>query len=377
MTPNDNYNKIQLNIDESLYRPKSKKGLIIGLVIFLVIAGAVLLYVYGRSNGWGHNNNTVSGQLSAVDTPYKDMLGRFEHPFASDTEGATAPIPTDPDPDPDDSAATITVIMPKDSFRAGELIMIDSEFKYDAKADAGLKNELLQIAYHTNGTYQVISTGDLLREDTITALNAMCEAFYRETGYTGYCVATDFAYCTAEDQQKWYDNAVGKYGAQIAPDIEFRGGESEHETGRAFDIRVRVGASNLLIKNADPVYNWIYKNAHKYGFVYRYPTDKALFTGVDLAGTSPHQDHFRYVGVAAATAMYENNWCFEEFLSYVKRYVSPDDAMIINCEDGTVYRMYFVPCNMYGETHIEIPASAAYSISGDNMAGFIITIEER
>ena len=375
MTPNDNNNGIKLNIDESLYAPKSKKKLIIGLVIFFIILLAAFLYVYGRSNGWGVDDGVIVGNMTVVDRDHGfGQIGKVEITVGKNNEDIS---PAPEDPDPDDSRDYITVIMPKDSYKAGELILINSEYKYDAEADRNLDSELRAIAFYKNSSYHAVSTEDLLRADTIAALNEMFADFEAETRLSGYVIGADFAYCTAEDQDKWYSNTVAYRGASEAPHYEFRGGESEHETGRAFDLRVLVGSRNILIKNADTTYRWVYENAYKYGFIYRYPDQKSLFTDVSLHESSDHQDHFRYVGIPAATAMHQNDWCFEEFLSMVKRYSSPDDAFVVRCENQKTYRMYFVPCNMYGETEIVIPSGVRYSVSGDNMAGFIITLESR
>ena len=77
-------------------------------------------------------------------------------------------------------------------------------------------------------------------------------------------------------------------------------GHSEHETGLAVDL---TGSSY-------DIFEWLANNAHHYGFIRRYPEDKIEVTGV--AGESWH---FRYVGIEAATAMYENEQVLEEYLA--------------------------------------------------------------
>jgi D-alanyl-D-alanine carboxypeptidase len=58
---------------------------------------------------------------------------------------------------------------------------------------------------------------------------------------------------------------------------------------------------------------WLSKNAHKYGFVLRYPADK-----VDTTGYKYEPWHYRFVGREAATEMYLADVCFEEYLSQAK-----------------------------------------------------------
>ena len=53
---------------------------------------------------------------------------------------------------------------------------------------------------------------------------------------------------------------------------------------------------------------WLRDNAHKYGFIMRYPKGKEYITGIEYEPW-----HFRYVGPEAATIIYENDLCLEEF----------------------------------------------------------------
>ena len=57
-----------------------------------------------------------------------------------------------------------------------------------------------------------------------------------------------------------------------------------------------------------PEYQWVIKNAYKYGFILRYPADK---TGI--TGTANEPWHFRYVGVELATKLYQENLSLEEY----------------------------------------------------------------
>lgn len=75
-------------------------------------------------------------------------------------------------------------------------------------------------------------------------------------------------------------------------------GCDEHQTGLAFDV-----------EGDDDSINYMKEHCAKYGFIFRYPADKAEFYGVAC-----EKPHFRYVGVEAAKYIVENNLCFEEFL---------------------------------------------------------------
>lgn len=115
-------------------------------------------------------------------------------------------------------------------------------------------------------------------------------------------------YRTAEKQQSLYDAKIEKFEREgCAPDEARRQAEqwvavpgySEHQLGFAVDIN---GATY-------DVYLWLQENSYKYGFIFRYPGDKTEITGV-----AEEVWHYRYVGVEAATEMYERGLCLEEYL---------------------------------------------------------------
>ena len=84
---------------------------------------------------------------------------------------------------------------------------------------------------------------------------------------------------------------------------------SEHTTGLAFDILCRecphsdVGYANTAEGR------WLAANAHRFGFILRYPADKQHITGVQFEPW-----HFRYVGKDAAQYIYSHSLCLEEYL---------------------------------------------------------------
>ena len=115
-------------------------------------------------------------------------------------------------------------------------------------------------------------------------------------------------YRTTEKQQKLYDDKIAEYRKQGYPDEEAEElagqwvalpGHSEHELGLAVDIN---GATY-------DVYLWLQTNSYKYGFIFRYPGNKTELTGV-----AEEVWHYRYVGVEAATEIYEQGICLEEYV---------------------------------------------------------------
>ena len=116
-------------------------------------------------------------------------------------------------------------------------------------------------------------------------------------------------YRTAETQEKFYQDKVQEYlnqGSSLEQAQEEArllvalSGHSEHQLGLAVDIN---GATYDL-------YSWLQENSYQYGFIFRYPGDKTEITGI-----SEEVWHYRYVGVEAATEMYQQGLCLEEYLA--------------------------------------------------------------
>ena len=122
------------------------------------------------------------------------------------------------------------------------------------------------------------------------------------------------AYRTYEEQQAMMDEKIQEYIAEgcskskakkLAKSWVAKPGTSEHELGLALDINADENFSS-----DEEVYNWLYENAYKYGFILRYPPGKTDVTGIDYEPW-----HYRYVGQEAASEIYYSGVCLEEYLS--------------------------------------------------------------
>lgn len=97
-----------------------------------------------------------------------------------------------------------------------------------------------------------------------------------------------------------------------------RPGTSDHQTGLAVDIiQSSLPSEYLHLIQAfgkTEAGIWLAENAHKFGFVLRFPADKE-----DVTGIIYEPWHFRFVGREHATKMYEMNLCLEEYVDYLYR----------------------------------------------------------
>lgn len=96
-----------------------------------------------------------------------------------------------------------------------------------------------------------------------------------------------------------------KDAAELALQWVAKPNHSEHETGLAVDINAdtEYGTSD------DDVYSWLKDNAHKYGFILRYPQNTEDITGIEYEPW-----HYRYVGKKDASAIYSKGITLEEYL---------------------------------------------------------------
>lgn len=124
----------------------------------------------------------------------------------------------------------------------------------------------------------------------------------------GLVIKVNSAYRSYQTQVSLYSDYVSSGGKAYADSISARAGYSEHQTGLAVDVKDGTDDYGLF-KDSDE-YEWMIKNAHKYGFILRFPEDKTDITGYNFESW-----HFRYVGNDVAKYIYENKLTFDEYHS--------------------------------------------------------------
>lgn len=108
----------------------------------------------------------------------------------------------------------------------------------------------------------------------------------------------------------YQDNLYNKYvkidGKDIADTYSARAGYSEHQTGLAVDIS--NNKTSYMEFETTKEFVWMQENAHKYGFILRYPKDKENITGYKYEPW-----HYRFVGAPIATYIKKHNITYEEY----------------------------------------------------------------
>lgn len=123
-------------------------------------------------------------------------------------------------------------------------------------------------------------------------------------------LTTHSDYRTHNDQVILFDKYATRHGYESAYKSSAQAGHSEHETGLAFDI-CDGGCKYYLQESFGESEEgiWLEENAHRFGFILRYPKDKTHITEFVYEPW-----HFRYIGIDHATEIYERGITLEEYL---------------------------------------------------------------
>src|SRR5690606_25707577 len=110
-------------------------------------------------------------------------------------------------------------------------------------------------------------------------------------------------------QSNLYNRYVRSHGKTEADRFSARPGHSEHQTGLAFDFGGKNQA-HWLEKSFEGTKEgkWLLANAHKYGFILRYPKGKEKITGYIYEPW-----HYRYVGSKKASEIKNSKLTMEEY----------------------------------------------------------------
>jgi D-alanyl-D-alanine carboxypeptidase len=128
---------------------------------------------------------------------------------------------------------------------------------------------------------------------------AAAERMFAAAAADGVHMTLASGYRSYATQTVTYNGWVSSQGRAAADTASARPGYSEHQTGWSFDIGDGGGACSFQPCFAEqPAAVWAKANAHRFGFVIRYPWMQHPITGYFYESW-----HLRYIGVEAATDM--------------------------------------------------------------------------
>lgn len=248
--------------------------------------------------------------------------------------------------------------LPDEQLAKGNLVLVNRDHSFDPESVTDL------IAVYPNKSAHYEAKDWLLSVDPqlLSALNRWIEAGYEKNAFDSVNVVA--GYRSYETQKELYDNAVSNRGEEYAQKYINLPGTSEHHTGLAVDLSVidREGGTTDDFIGAGKQ-TWLREHAWEYGLVLRYPPEKVDITGIDFESW-----HYRYVGLPHAQIMTDEELCLEEYIDYLRQYPFEGDHLRGQCM-GNAYEIYYCPSDS-----VILPDNAAYSLSGNNVDGYIVTI---
>lgn len=246
----------------------------------------------------------------------------------------------------------------QEDIHKGSLILINKTYAYEFSEDKTLVSmyDLMQNAYTVSGTD--------VRVDQIASqpLDAMLQSFYEHSNISNLLILC--GYRSKEEAQELFDASVREDGLEHAERYIMRPGYSEHHSALSVDLGVLLDNGGVDYYENSAEYSWLTQNCHKYGFIVRYPEDKASITQIDYESW-----HFRYLGVPNATAVVNEGICLEEYIDFIKQYTADGNHYVVSTADGN-YEIYYAP-----GTQVPVPSAKSYEISGNNVDGFIVTVK--
>ena len=129
------------------------------------------------------------------------------------------------------------------------------------------------------------------------------------SGYRSYSYQQSLFNTYTEQEMAAHPGWTREQAEQLVLTYSAAPGTSEHHTGDVIDLISTnyVSLDETFAQN--PAYAWLVNNAHHFGFILLYPKDKTHITGY-----SYEPWHYRFVGVKAATEIYEQGLTLEEYL---------------------------------------------------------------
>lgn len=161
------------------------------------------------------------------------------------------------------------------------------------------KNKL--VCVNVNFVKSSTNEEKLMQDEAATAL----ENLFKAAKINGIILYGNSGYRSSETQKVIYDKIKKNKGEEYAKSYVSKPLESEHQTGLVMDVTNKE--RNFFEGSREA--KWVKKNAHKYGFIIRYPKGKESITGY------PYEPwHIRYVGLQASREIYNKDITLEEYI---------------------------------------------------------------
>lgn len=246
-----------------------------------------------------------------------------------------------------------SVVLPQTSIYTGNLILVNAKYPYQENA-----------AEHAFAPVNVTDSTALLERNAVTLLSKLMAEL---NGWKGICAVSGLR--SMQEQQKIYTQSLKDNGIDFTQKFVALPGHSEHQTGLAIDLALKQGKIDFI--RPDFPYTGICQNFRQrsilFGFIERYPHRKESITGI------AHEPwHFRYVGVPHAEIMEKHGFVLEEYIEFLKQYRCHEKCYYYHTKHLNIAVSY-LKAEKAADTRFEIDDNIPFSVSGNNVDGFIIT----
>lgn len=282
-------------------------------------------------------------------------------PPVSSTEESSEPEQSEPTSSEDPNVINYDFRdMPASDLGSGLLQLINREYLYDFSQNELSLHTGKEDIWANKEYYEVNGSAFVLKNEAYMAFNRMAEDFYNSCNGE-YKLIIIMAYRDFDTQKGYHD----KNPANAVPP-----GASDFHSGATVEIKLwNVENRNIANPSGVPAARWITQNAHKYGFIFRAPAEKAPIVGYT------YNWQLRYVGAPHAEYMYDNSLCLEEYLELLSTdHGYSQERLTVKSLDGNTYEVYYVDGASEGTLHLPVPENRPYTWSGDNVNGYIVTV---
>ena len=324
----------------------TKSGMLALLALILITAAIVTALVF-----------VVKGTIQWIDSKKETTT--------TSTNG-----PDDPNTLPWNNSY-ITSSHPNSNITIGDMILVNFQNSYTLADSISSKTTNLY-KYEGHNTHYVLPGSDTrIHNAALQPLVQLIAALVEADPEGALKTTTDKLYITGAYRDMALQTTLNTNNPQVYPELP---GYTEHHTGLAFDLKIMSNSAPIQLRDSE--YEWLEAHCAEYGFIIRYEASKSSLTGI---ADEPY--HLRYVGVPHATYMTEHDLCLEEYLELLRTNHKYENTPLEFSAQGKDYLVYYVAANTAdGATFTSVPVPPAsegtYTISGDNMSGFIVTVEK-
>ncbi len=314
-------------------------------VIFIVLIILLVTCIKGCSK------DTDTGKSSLLTNP--SGASSTDSAGSADPSGGTPSGDSATDSGAMNTAGYTTIAAKQADLCKGDLVLVNADHAYTFPADT---SNLVSIYDNKLSTYKAKDCITLLDKNVIEQFNKLMTGYYETTKNIDIQVIN--GYRTKESQ-----DSIFKSGSTT-----IQGGYSDYHTGLSLDLGIFPQGKSSGYYTATGTYAWIAEHMAGYGFITRYPEDKK-----DSTGQKGKSYQFRYVGAPHASYMAENKLCLEEYLEQLKGYAFGGKTLK-TAVGAQNYEIYYIPASADGDTTLYVPTGGTYTVSGNNMDGFIVTV---